>query len=67
MHLSLRAKFVEGSEVIQEIHTKPKLNIANAPSAGMIGQSMDPNSNRPGLEPPSQGNCTNFHTSRMIL
>jgi len=51
-----RAKLVEGSEVIQEIHTKPKLSIANAPSAGMIGQSMDTNSSRPGLEPPSQGN-----------
>ena len=53
---SSRSKLVDGSEVIQEIHAKPKTSLASGPAAGMVGQNMDLNANKPGLEPPSQGN-----------
>ncbi len=50
-----RSKLVDGTEVIQEIHAKPKTSLATGPSSGMMGQNLDLNANKPGLEPPSQG------------
>ena len=50
-----RTKLVDGTEVIQEIHAKPKTSLTSGPSPGMVAQNMDMNANRPGLEPPSQG------------
>lgn len=51
-----RSKLVDGTEVIQEIHAKPKTSLVSGPPPGMMAtQNTDLNANKPGLEPPSQG------------
>ena len=52
----IRTKLVDGTEVVQEVHAKPKTNYSSAGQGpGFFGNVDDVNGNKPGLEGPALG------------
>ena len=49
-----RSKLVDGTEVVQEVHAKPKTTYSSAGQGpGSFGNIDDVNGNKPGLEGPA--------------
>ena len=55
-----RTKLVDGTEVIQEVHAKPKTAFANPGQvpAGLFGNFDEVNGNKPGFEGPASGHVS---------
>ena len=51
-----RTKLVDGTEVVQEVHAKPKTSFSSpGQGPGFFGNFDEVNGNKPGLEGPSAG------------